>query len=211
MNRIPYQIVETLPPKAPRGKLPFIEDGGKHIADSRLILHHLQAQYGTGNDADLSPSQQAAAKAIQRLLEEHLYWASMATRWDYSDSNWQAIKQAIFGVLPPFVRDVVASAYRRRIKGQILGHGIGRLNRDEIFALGKEDIDTLAIFLGEKSYFMGDKPTSVDASAYGMLVNIIACPIESPLKDHALSKQNLHDYCRSMQAEFYPELPWRSA
>lgn len=208
MNRIPYQIVETLPLKAPRGKLPFIDDEGIRIADSRLILHHLQSKYGNHFDARLSTQEQAVAKAFQRLLEEHLYWIGMVTRWDYSDSNWQANKQAIFGVLPPIARDVAAAIYRKRIKNQILGHGIGRLSHDEQFELGNEDLDSLANFLGDKPYFMGEQPTSLDTSAYGILVNIVGSPIESPLKDQAMSRQNLHDYCRRMQAEFFPELPW---
>lgn len=210
MNEIPYRIVETLPLKSPRGKLPFIEDEGRRIADSRLILHYLQSKHGEGNDANLSSEDQATAKSFQRLLEEHLYWISMVTRWDYSDSNWQTNKQAIFGALPPIARDAAASIYRRRIKNQILGHGIGRLSHEEKFALGREDIDSLAHFLGSKPYFMGARPTSLDASAYGILVNILGCPIESPLKDHALGRQNLHDYCRRMQTEFYPELLWRA-
>ena len=85
---------------------------------------------------------------------------------------------------------------------------MGRLTQEEVFELGKEDIDSLANFLGDKPYFMGDKPTSLDASAYGILVNALGCPIKSPLKDHALTKQNLMDYCRRMQAEFFPELSW---
>jgi glutathione S-transferase len=78
-----------------------------------------------------------------------------------------------------------------------------------MFELGKEDIDSLADFLGNKPYFMGDQPSSLDASAYGILVNTLGCPIESPLKEYALAKQNLLAYCQRMQAEFFPELPWR--
>ena len=76
-----------------------------------------------------------------------------------------------------------------------------------MFELGKEDINSHVDFLGSKPYFMGDQPTNLDASAYGILVNTLGCPIESPLKDHALTKQNLLDYCRRMQAEYFPELP----
>jgi glutathione S-transferase len=95
-----------------------------------------------------------------------------------------------------------------RIKGQIKGHGIGRLTQEEIFELGKEDLDSLASFLGDKPYFMGDKPTELDASAYAILINTLGCPIESPIKDNALSKQNLLDYCHRMQVEFFSEMPW---
>jgi glutathione S-transferase len=208
MTELPYQIVETLPLKAPRGKLPYIEDNEHKIADSRLILNYLKTTYANTIDAHLTSEEQAIAKAYQRLLEEHLYWVSMVTRWNYTEENWQTNKQAIFSVLPPVIRDLAASVYRKRIKSQIKGHGIGRLSIDETFELGREDIDSLTNYLGKKPYFMGDRPTSLDASAYGILVNTLGCPIESPLKDHALSYKNLINYCQRMQAEFFPELPW---
>jgi glutathione S-transferase len=208
INKLPYEIVETLPLKAPRGKLPFIDDDGRKVSDSRLIVNYLKSAYGDNDAALLSLEQQGIAKAYERLLEEHLYWGCMVSRWNYTEENWQTNKQAIFGGLPPVICDVVAAITRRKFKAQIIGHGIGRLTHEELFELGKEDIDSLANFLGDKPYFMGDKPTSLDASAYGILVNALGCPIKSPLKDHALTKQNLMDYCRRMQAEFFPELSW---
>ena len=210
MTHLPYEIVETLPLKAPRGKLPYIEDNGHKIADTRLILKYLKTTYGNSLDAHLTNEEQANATAVQRLLEEHVFWVSMVSRWKYTDANWQTTKQAIFNVLPPIIRDLAAAIYRVRIKSQFVGHGIGRLSLDEIFDLGKQDIDSLANFLGTKAYFMGDKPTSLDASAYGILINTLGCPIESPLKEHALTHKNLLTYCQRMQAEFFPELPWRS-
>lgn len=210
MTHLPYELIATLPLKAPRGKLPYIEDGGRKISDSRLILNYLKSTYGNTLDAHLTLEQQSIAIAYQRLLEEHLYWAGMVSRWNYSEENWQTNKQAIFSVLPPIIRDLAASIYRSRIRSQIKGHGMGRLTHEELFALGKEDIDSLAGFLGTKPYFMGDKPSSLDASAYGILINTLGCPIESPLKVYALSCTNLVNYCQRMQAEFFPELPWPS-
>ena len=208
MTKQPYQVVDSLPLKGPRGKLPFIVDKGKKVSDSRLIVNFLKSTYGDTLDAHLSAEQKAIAKSFQRLLEEHLYWIGMMSRWNYTEANWQTNRKAIFSVLPPVARDLAAFVYRRRINSQILGHGIGRLTAQEAFELAKEDIDALADFLADKPYFMGDKPTSLDASAYGILVNTLGCPIESPIKDHALTKKNLVDYCQRMQAEFFPELPW---
>lgn len=208
MAGLPYQIVETMPFKGPRGKLPFIVDGGRKVSDSRLIVEYLKAAYGDPLDGRLGAGEKALAAAFQRLLEEHLYWVGMMSRWNHTEANWQTLKQAIFGGLPPVARDLAAAAYRRRIKSQILGHGLGRLNAEEAFRLGREDLDALAEFLGGKPYFMGASPASLDASAYGILVNTLGCPIESPLKEHALSKRNLVDYCRRVQAEYFPELRW---
>jgi glutathione S-transferase len=208
IKKLPYEIVVTLPLKAPRGKLPYIVDDSHTVSDSRIILNYLKTKYGDLDDGALTPEQQGIAKSFQRLLEEHLYWIGMVTRWNYSEENWQINKRAIFAGLPPVARDLGAALYRVKIKSQIKGHGIGRLTYEEMFELGREDINSLANFLGDKAYFMGAKPTSIDTSAYGILVNTLACPIESPLKDYALSKHNLVEYCERIQTEFFPELPW---
>ncbi len=207
MAGITYEIVETLPLKGPKGKLPFIEDKGRKIADSEFIIDYLKETYGDSLDSSLNSEQQASALAIRRLLEEHLYWVGMYSRWSDSDGNWQINKKAIFSGMPPVIRDIAAFVYRRCIiSRQIHGHGMGRHTRDEIIQLGNKDIDALSDLLGDKSFFMGDSPTSIDASAFGMLVNIICCPIESPVKDHGLTKTNLVNYCNRLMKQYYPEL-----
>ena len=72
-------------------------------------------------------------------------------------------------VLPPVVRDIAALVYRYKIKQQIYGHGMGRHKPEEVFELGMKDIDALSACLGDKEYFLGDQPTTLDASAFGFL------------------------------------------
>lgn len=206
MADVPYTVVETMPLKAPKGKLPYIEENGKRIADSSVIIEYLKEQYGDPLDKDLSAEQRAISTAMQRLLEDHLYWVSMYTRWHYSEENWQVNKRAIFGSMPPLIRDIVAVVYRRLIRKQIHGHGIARHDSEAVFHFGRIDLDALSAFLAEKPYFMGDKPTSLDASAFGILINTLRHPIESPLKEYGLSLKNLATYCDRMMAEFYSEL-----
>ncbi|MDR4517731.1 MAG: glutathione S-transferase family protein [Nitrosomonas sp.] len=201
----PYEIVHSIPPKSPKGKLPFIEDGDEKMADSDLIIQYLIKKYGDTLDADLTPSQKAVSLSMRRLFEEHLFWITMYTRWQFTEENWQTNKTAIFHVFPPVIRDVVAGVYRKSIRKQIYGQGIGRHSSEEIFQLGRVDLDAISDFLADKPYFMGDKPTSLDATAYGFLVNTMVCPIESPVKEYALGKQNLVDYCQRMTSKYYPE------
>jgi glutathione S-transferase len=207
MAGLSYTVVETMPLKGPKGKLPFIEDDGLKICDSRFIIEYLKDKYGDPLDSDLSPEQHAIMTAMQRLLEEHLYWIGMYARWQYSDKNWLITKEATFGGLPPVIRDIVALVYKWMIiRKQIYGQGTGRHTADEIFHLGKIDIDVLSAFLADKPYFMGDKPTSLDASAFGVLINTVHGPIESPIKEYGKLKKNLVAYCDRMMAEFYSEL-----
>ncbi len=100
MAGIEYEIVPALPLNAPKGKVPYIEDGGSLLGDSGFIVQYLKAKY-KNLDVDLSESERALSLAMQRLLEEHLFWVTMYTRWQYTDANWQVNKQAIFGALPP--------------------------------------------------------------------------------------------------------------
>ena len=210
MAGIDYKIRATLPLNAPKGKLPYIKDKDETIADSRFIINHLKLVY-RNIDKGLSDTEMSVSIAIQRLLEEHLFWVLLYSRWQYTEDNWQVNKQAIFGKLPFLMRDMVANRWRSKIKRQIYGHGTGRHQAEEIFILGKLDIDVLSVSLGNKPYFLGDKPTTLDTSAFGHLINIIGCPIESPLKEYGLSKQNLVEYMDRIKSEFYPDLKRKSS
>ncbi len=202
---IDYETKAALPTTAPKGKLPYIVDNGTTLADSRFILFHLKSNYRDLDD-ELPATDLAISVALQRLIEEHLFWIALYSRWQYTDENWQTNKTAIFSALPPIVRDLGASLTRRNILKQIYGQGTGRHKSEEIFTLGKEDIDALATFLGGKSYFFGTRPTTLDASAFGLLINIIGCPIESPLKDHGLTKKNLVTYVDRIMGQYYQHI-----
>ncbi|MDE2388447.1 MAG: glutathione S-transferase family protein [Betaproteobacteria bacterium] len=204
MAGIEHDIKPALPMRAPKGKLPYITDNGQTLGDSRFIIEYLKSAY-KNLDNGLTGEELAISAAMQRLLEEHLFWAALYSRWQYTDENWQVNKQAIFGVLPPIIRDIAANRWRKKIQQQIYGHGMGRHQAEEIFALGKQDIDALAAYLGGKPYFLGDQPTTLDASAFGLLINISDCPIESPLKEYALTKENLVAYNERIMLSFYPE------
>ena len=81
MVGLPYRTVNGDPRKGPKGKIPWIEDDGRLVADSSDIIDHLKARYGDPLDKDLTPAQRAVAHATRRMLEEHLYWVGVYTRW----------------------------------------------------------------------------------------------------------------------------------
>lgn len=205
MAGIEYEIKPTLPLTAPKGKLPYIEDDDTKLGDSQFIIQHLKTNYNN-LDEGLNKAELALSLAMQRLLEEHLYWVSMYSRWLYTDTNWQINKKAIFGVMPPVIRDIAAVYFRNKIKKQIYGHGIGRHDTEEIFKLGMLDIDALSSCLGDKKYFLGEQPTTLDASAFGILISTIGCPIESPLKEYGLSKDNLTNFVAHIKTHFFSDL-----
>jgi hypothetical protein len=50
---------------------------------------------------------------------------------------------------------------------------------------------------------MGARPSSLDATAYAFLANVLWVPIESPLKAHARQRPQLEAYCRRMKEKYF--------
>lgn len=205
MAEIPFEIHTISDPrKAPKGKLPFIVDNGQVIADSTLIINYLREKYGDKLDATLTNEQKAQALSLQRLLEEHLYWIIVYSRW-IDSAGWSVSKKAYFSFMPSLVRKFVPELIRKDVKKTLRAQGIGRHSQDEIYQFGINDITALAHLLGDKKFFLGDACTSVDASAFASLTSILNSPIESPLKAHAKTFSNLQSYCKRISDAYYSE------
>jgi glutathione S-transferase len=205
MTEISYRNSYTLElHRAPKGKLPWIDDDGAAVGDSGLIIDHLKRKFGDPLDAGLTPLQRARGLALTRLLEEHLYWAVLYDRW-IAAPGWEMTRPAFFGGLPWPLRVIVPYVARRGIRAELRGHGMGRHTAEQIHALGIIDVDALAALLADQSYFLGEQPTSVDATAAAFLANMLMVPLETPIKAAAAAHPNLVAYCRRMAQRFFPE------
>lgn len=205
MAGLPYRNRYTLElHRAPKGKLPWIEDDGRALADSGLIIEHLKSTYGDPLDAGLTSMQHANSLVIRRLFEEHLYWAVLYDRWITPD-GWELTREAFFGTLPWPLRGIVPRVARRGIRAELRGHGMGRHSPEQIHALGIADINALATLLGEQAYFLGSQATSVDAVAAAFLANLLWVPLETPVKKAAADHPNLVAYCERMAQRYFPE------
>ena len=145
LAELPYEVVAIRNPgQGPKGKLPFIEDDdGTFVADSSLIIAHLSRTRGIDLDAGLDPVQRAQALALQRLFEDHLYFVGVFSRW-LDPEGWQSFGPALFGTLPPPLRQIVAAFVRRRVRSNLYAQGLGRHSRDELYALGRSDLEAIA-------------------------------------------------------------------
>ncbi len=196
---IAFTSVPALPFQAPRGKLPFLEDGAERIPDSALIIEHLKRRFGDPLDGALDARQAAIGHLLRRTCEESLYFVLVYSRW-IDPVGWKVVKPAFFGSLPPLVRDAVAAIARNGVRRALYAQGYGRHTRDGIYAIGAADLAAIAATIAGHAFAVSDAPTSFDAMLYGFLANILTAPVETELKREALGHPELVAYVERMQA-----------
>lgn len=203
MTNLPFQIVQVNDPrKSPKGKFPFIKDEGFVVSDSGLIIEYLKEKYGDVLDANLTPLQKAQALTLQRMLEEHLHWTIVYSRW-VDLVNWPRVKQDFFSRAPFIVRRFVSEMLRKNIIRTLHEQGIGRHTPYEIEQMGLKDLDALHAILNNKPFLMGAEPTSIDACGYAFIANIMQSPLTSKLTEYVKSQTNFVDYCARMKQRYY--------
>ncbi len=199
LANIPYENKYVANPrKSPKGKFPFIKDGDQIIADSEIIIDYLKERYGDPLDANLTAHQKATALLLERLFGEHLYWCVLYFRW-VDDHGWQHIRDVFFAKLPKLLKSFIANKIRKKMELAIYYQGIGRHSPAEILKMATKDLDAIAILLANNTYILGNQPTSIDATAFGFLENLVRNPFEGLLKDLGLKHKNIVDYCERMR------------
>lgn len=190
--------------KAPKGKLPYIDDDGTVVADSTFIRWHIEKKYRIDLDQGLTAEQRATAWAFEKLAEDHLYWGLVRERW-MDDANFDKGPREFFRRVPAPIRPLVVRIVRRKVRNALHAQGIGRHAPEEIVMLAGRSIEAIADYLGGKPFFMGTLPTGVDATIYAFASGAL-CPLfDTPLRTIAERHENLRRYVARMIGRYYPE------
>jgi glutathione S-transferase len=189
--------------KAPKGKLPYIVDGGEIVADSTLIRLHIEKKYGIDFDHGLSPRDRGIAWSVEKMLEDHLYWVLVYWRW-MNDANFERGPAHFFKRAPALIRPLAKRMVRGRVRKNLHAHGIGRHSEAEMTRMADRAWDALSNVLADRRYFMGDTPSGVDATAFAFIASALSKTFESPVHTKAQSVPNLLAYRDRMMAEFHP-------
>ena len=207
MAGVAFEKVSAIPPEAPKGKLPYIVDEGEVVPDSTFIRAHIERKYHVDLDDGLDARQRAQAWAIERLLEDHLYFSMVWFRWIDPDNFAKGPAHFADGA-PEAQREQIRRDMQARKDIDLKAHGIGRHHADEIALLGARSIDALSELLGDKTYFMGDKPTGVDATAFGVLAATLTPFFDTPLRRALIAHPNLVGFVDRMMKRYYPDHAW---
>lgn len=199
---LPYEVETVLNPrKGPKGKVPFIRLDGRAIGDSDLIIDLLSERHP--ELPERLRRADPAGHVLQRMLEEHLYWAMVYSRW--LDDGFERVRRAYFEALPAVIRSLVPLVARRAVRRQLWEQGIGRHGADAIYGRAARDLDAVAALLPATGYLAGAEPGRVDASAYGVLTNIVDVDLPTRLRGIGRSHPEILDYTARMRAAAFPE------
>jgi glutathione S-transferase len=206
MADLPYRTVGGNPLTAPHRFLPMIEQEGEKTPDSALIRAWIEQHHGFDFDQGLTAAERAVALAMQRLCEDHLYFAMMHARWCDDAVFALGLGRHMFGGFPPPLRPLIKAMLRRSNAARLRGQGLGRHGAEQVAAFGVEDIDALATFLGDKPFLMGASACGADASLFGIVEAILTPPLPIALRAAIAGHANLVAYRDRFARRYFPEL-----
>jgi glutathione S-transferase len=191
----------------PKHKAPYVEDEGRIIEDSTFIRLYFEQKLGLDLDQGLTPAERGAAWGLERMLEDRLNLIMASERW-LVDANFEKGPRQFFAGVPEPAQTALCKELREQLHTMMVRHGIGRHSREERMLLAERDISAVAAVLGDKLYLFGDKPSAVDATAFGILVACATPFFDTPLSGLVLEHANLADYLVRTERQFFSEISW---
>src|SRR5262249_32705325 len=205
MAGLPFRLERSNPRKAPKGKLPVIDDAGTLVADSTLIRFHLETKHGIDFDKGLTAAEKGTAWAFEKMLEDNLYWIVVRERW-LDPINLQNGPRQFFDVVPAPLRPLIIAMIKRQIRANLHAQGVGRHAEPELTQLATRMIDGLAAFLDDKPWLIGEAPCGADATVFAF-VSAGLCPLfRSIVRERMEAHSNLIAYRDRGMQRWYADL-----
>ncbi|KAI6225607.1 hypothetical protein M3Y95_00715100 [Aphelenchoides besseyi] len=209
-NKLNYTNVSNeLVKGSSKGQIPFIEHNGRQIADSNFIIDHLKKTMELNIDRNLSTQERADERAYHVLIEDSLLRTMVYFRGQ--DFKWLATEDGLLrnfsGVKKFLFKNLIHGQIQNSLKKASMIQGVGRHSAQEVDQIAKKDLTALSTFLGSKPYFFGNKPTTLDATAFGLLTQLLYTPLNgSEIKKFMeQSTPNLVQFTERIKSEYWPD------
>ncbi|MBM5572642.1 MULTISPECIES: glutathione S-transferase family protein [Deefgea] len=203
MSGLPFETRRQGIKGAPKGKLPWLQDGEQAIADSTFIRLHLEQQHGCDFSGGYDAGQLALGWTVEKMLEEHLYWLGVYARWA-DDYNFNTTTSKLFNRIPWPMRALARNHFRKKMLAALKAQGMGRHSDAERAVFAQRDLAALAALLGDKPFLLGDTPCGYDASVYAFVNTALNPAFTSSLRTAAESHETLKAYVARMHALYFP-------
>ena len=163
--------VQADPRKAPKGKLPFLIADGRTIADSELILEYLNDMTQGRVLAGLSAKDRALGLALTRLVDDHLYWIFVASRW--LDDEWfPNIVEGFFHIARRPIRGLVARQARKEVTQTYHLQGLGRHTQAEQEGFARRDLQALQDAVHADGFLFATEPCVYDFAIASFMAGV---------------------------------------
>jgi glutathione S-transferase len=203
INNIKY-VTDFEYPMSSKGKTPWITINGVDVADSQLAIEYLCRKFNIDMNKHLTREEVAISRAMRSVLEDHFYFAFAYDKWVIGRGKCMYEQTEMpKGVVARFVTSIFLEKIAKLIEQQTYMQGIGRHHIDDIRRMLVEDVTTIADFLGEKRYMMGEKVSELDCITFGFMSIAKFAPVQEPLS--ATNFPNLANYVDRMKDEFFPD------
>lgn len=217
LARIPYSVVSTTKGSKATGKLPYIRLNDVEMTDSEFIIEHLVRSPPTfvlpagatpdlDLEAKLAPATLAVGVALQRMLDENTYWALVYHRWI---DSWPIAKEVFLAPNVPRLALAlgVGALVQRRVRTNLVGHGMGRHSSDKVLAIALRDLGAVSHVLGDRAYILGDRPSRADAAAFAVVGAFFFTPFPWPELRAIVDRDmpNLEAYVNRLRADLFPD------
>ncbi|XP_050546728.1 failed axon connections [Daktulosphaira vitifoliae] len=199
--------------RSKKGQLPFVELNGEEIADSTLIIKELSQKFGKDIDAALSQDQRNISHAMISMIENKLVWVVTWWKTKTPENVIKGYKVNLQHALGTWVPNGVLNfffkhSYSRRGLKKVKAQGIGVHKPDEILEFGQNDLKVLSDVLGDKLYFFGNEPTTLDVVAFANLAQLyfVDKEVECPLRDYMVDNfENLVAHTNRIKERCFPD------
>ncbi|KAK5980518.1 hypothetical protein GCK32_007728 [Trichostrongylus colubriformis] len=211
MAEVPYtNISNEFTKMSNKGQIPFVEVNGRQVADSNFIIDHLIEEFHKKNiDDRLTPMEKSYARAYHALVEDSLRWVWMYQRG--RDNKWFATDKGFLpymsGIKKFAFKNFMCEQLRKKIMSQATAQGMGRNSPEEVVIIAKKDLDAISMFLGNKRYFFGDRPATLDCTMFAHLTQFLYTPLVTPeIKTHMEQQTpNLVAFVNRMKETYWPD------
>lgn len=173
------------------------------VADSDFCIEFLNNKFGIDLNEGFEASQLAIARCLAITAEYNFAFCGGMWRFGFDKDL------LVFKVLPNFpwkIAKYFPCLLRRQLRTVCYYHGIGRHSEKEVYQIGIADLKTFSDFLGNKTYFLGDKVSVVDCAMFGILAQCVWGLPNSPFENAVHGElQNLLHFCVRMKEEYWPD------
>ncbi|XP_076068140.1 metaxin-1 isoform X2 [Oratosquilla oratoria] len=205
----PVSVVKkTNPFRTPKGQLPVFCCTDGPLTNFSEVTSFLRKQ-NYSCDYELSPKQCSEVVAYEHLLKEKLYPAIMYLWWVEPKSYYDVIHGWFFQNIPfPFKLWYPGSFHKKNVDliNSLFDESDNmELVETELHKQAQECLTALSNRLGDKEYFFGKTPSTLDALVFSYLILLLKVDVKVPvLQNHIKACPNLSRYVSKILQRYFP-------